>query len=243
MGQAMHHVIERASGECEDGELSEHRYFVEVDGKKISGQVDFLKRKDGTATIFDVKNTTTRKIMKGDTEDWEKQLNLYAQLARLNGEKIDGLEIIVILRDWKKGESWQKDYPAERIIKVPIKLWDETMAQKYLEERVAIHSAAASLSDDDLPECTEAERWSYPKYVAMREGNERASKVFNSMSEGLAWKAELPEEIRDEYSIDKRPGNSIRCRLPCPAAEYCSQWKREKSMAQSVIVVNTQKEI
>jgi hypothetical protein len=188
LGKAVHLLLEKhARGKY----LPEERLFAELGGWTISGQVDI--QYDETVTLdvrrlvklIDYKCTSVWSVIFGK-EDWHNQLNFYAWLAEeAKDVRVTELQVLVILRDWKKSELKQrgKDYPASPIMLIDIPLWTKEKRDWYVNERVKVHQNAEflRLTGDTLPFCTDAERWKNPaKYAVIKTGNKRAQKVLDT---------------------------------------------------------------
>lgn len=210
LGQGVHTVLERAALRAE-GMVAEQRLFADIAGWKVSGQFDTMALDKGI--LSDYKVTTVYKLSNPDA--WIQQLNVLRWLAHKNGYDIKGLEIIAILRDWKKGESERRhDYPAVSIVKVPIPMWPLEEAEEFIEERVILHRAASAGSH--IP-CTDDERWyTGTSFALMKHGGKRALKVAHT-------REELGEPA-DEQFIQERPGEYRRCQSYCEVRQFCPQW-------------------
>src|SRR5438067_8046262 len=100
LGQSAHVILERANIE----DLAEKRFFIEVDGIKISGQVDALSLTSGILT--DWKVTTVYKFKTDEAApEWIAQLNMQLEISRQNGLDADRLQIVGILRDWSRAHA------------------------------------------------------------------------------------------------------------------------------------------
>jgi len=228
-GQLVHLLLERA-GEQSRNAINEERLYAEVGGWTISGQTDTLTLTEDQRSwiISDYKFVTAYKFKRSYSgelvipEDYEQQLNLYAYLLRENGFKVDGLKIVAIYRDWSKLEAKRdKNYPQLGAETHEVPLWSEERAKGFMEERVRLHQAA----ENDLPECTDDERWAKPdKYALMPNANSaRARKLFDSRSAATLWAA--ANSMKPGWVIDHRKGANVRCENYCPVSEWCEQFK------------------
>jgi hypothetical protein len=155
-------------------------------------------------------------------EDYENQLNMYGHLLRENGFKVDGLKIVAIYRDWSKLEAKRdKNYPQLGAETHDIPLWSEDKAKAFMEERVRLHQAA----ENDLPECTDDERWAKPdKYALMPNAKSvRARKLFDSEIDATTWAA--ANKMKPGFVVDHRKGANVRCENYCVVSEWCEQFK------------------
>jgi len=217
LGSNVHEIIERAN---QKDALQEERLSMEVLGWKITGATDLYDN----GVITDFKTTSVWSILHGIKRDWEIQLNLYGILWRNAGWPVDGLQIIAILRDWSKHQVRKsQDYPKYQVVTLPIELWLPEDAHEYMTERVTLHQEAEGLKDADLPLCTAEERWERPtKYAVKVKGLKRAKRVLDSMEEAETW---AKENMKKEYEIEIRQGESVRCESYCDCAPHCDFYK------------------
>ena len=210
LGQAVHTILERA-GLRQEGMVVEERLYAEVNGWKVSGQVDTLHLE--SHKLSDYKVTTVFKQHGSDS--WTRQLNVLRWLAHQNGYEIKQLEVIGIFRDWRKTEAQRNpDYPQAAIQTIPVPLWSLEDAEEYITERVYAHQAA---SRGEAVPCTDEERWySGDTYALMKTGGKRALKVSTD-------RAELPEPSEGQY-VALRKGEWKRCEHYCDVREFCQQW-------------------
>ena len=240
-GQLVHLLLERAG---EEG-LTEERLFAEVGGWTISGQTDTLTLTEDQKSLIitDYKFVTAYKFKRNYSgelvvpEEYVQQLNLYAYLLKSgvapalgmlqeNNERmrfpVDGLKIVAIYRDWSKLEAKRdKNYPQLGAETHDIPLWSEERAKAFMEERVRLHQAA----ENDLPECTDDERWAKPdKYALMPNANSaRARKLFDSEIDATTWAA--ANKMKPGFVVDHRKGANVRCENYCVVSEWCEQFK------------------
>jgi hypothetical protein len=155
VGQSIHTLFERVANK---NLISEKRYFAEVEGWKVSGQVDIIDGKK----LIDLKVTSVWTYIYGSRiPEWTAQNNVNRWLAHKNGVEIDHLENYLILRDWVKSKSGG-NYPPIQFVTVPLELWPLEKAEGYVLERVRLHQAAQKATDEQLAGdfgCTDEERW------------------------------------------------------------------------------------
>jgi len=103
---------------------------------------------------------------------------------------------------------------------LPVKLWTQEEVRSYISARVQLHQEAERLSDADLPICTPQDRWEKPTTYAVKvKGQKRAQRVLGGMADAEAWAA---ENMKKEFEIETRPGESVRCMSYCDCNNYCS---------------------
>ena len=142
--------------------------------------------------------------------------------------KIKDLKIITFLRDWNRNNAKRDDkYPQQQILVVPIKLWSFEEQEQYIKDRVQLHQETAYgfISDESMSECNKEERWQREdSYAVRKEVNKRALKVFDNKEDAEKF---LKEKDSDEYVIDERKGEPIRCTGNyCKVNEWCSQYQK-----------------
>jgi hypothetical protein len=208
LGQAVHTILERAALR-QEGMVAEDRLYAEVAGWQLSGQFDVMQM--DTGVLSDYKVTTVYKLQ--NIDGWTQQLNVLRWLAHKNGIAVTSLEIIAILRDWKKGEAERKpdSYPQTPIVRVEIPLWSLEDAEEYILDRVQLHQYAQQGGRVD---CTDEERWyTGTQFALMKEGGKRAVKLFD----------ERPTEIPEGHHVEERPGEYRRCASYCEVRHFCRQ--------------------
>lgn len=210
MGQAIHHVLERA----DDDAIVEERYFMDVEGWSLSGQIDRMLPDEGL--IQDWKFVSTWKA-NGDAA-WTEQLNVLRQLVMANGYTVKQLEIVAIFRDWSRATAKRNpEYPQVPVKIIPVDVWDDEKAMTFIRERVLSHQKAEA--GEQVP-CSDEDRWkTETTYALMKVGGKRATKVVLNR-EDLG-------EIDDGYEVIVREGSYKRCEEFCPVSEFCTQFTKE----------------
>lgn len=230
LGHMMHNLLEEHG---HDEAITEKRFYKEVLGRTISGQVDHYK--DGKIT--DYKFTKTYKVERQSFEDWEAQLNLYSILCEDHGHKVDALRIIAVLRD-RQSFGGGPNYPKEDIVVLPFIKWSRPARERFLEQKVAQLIAAENLPDDQLPRCSDKERWMEWKEYAVYQakGDAKAKKLFHIRpnTAGVPSPYQDREECRiaaEEFCksiggyIEDRWSPPRRCEGYCPVASVCNQYQ------------------
>lgn len=231
LGSSIHTILEATAG---DREKTEERMFTTISGQIISGQFDNIMLDGNVLTDYKV---TSAYAVKGDVKpEWERQLNYYAQLARLNGHEIDQLQIIAILRDWNRSNAMRDpDYPRRNVAVVKVPMWADSYA---LEEMARDVQAQMDARDGNARPCTDEERWCQPGKVAlMKQGRKSAVKLFDTTKEAIEYikgsnivLAELgtARGTGDHY-LEARPTTWRRCEDYCAVADFCEQWKGDRT--------------
>lgn len=224
LGSALHVVAERGVAE---GHITEERLIAEVDGVKLSGAIDIQKVESDGVTITDYKFTSAW-ALRQDKPEWEAQQNIYAWLVEtVKGQKVKGIQICALVRDWSRREASVKpSYPQAPIQVLELPLWDSSYTEQYIKERIEAHRMSKVQADwgDELPPCSDDERWvRETKYAVMREGRKTAIRVFDTQHEA----DELA--IKEKGYVEVRKGEAIRCTGNfCGVAQWCSQYQRSQ---------------
>jgi hypothetical protein len=138
-----------------------------------------------------------------------------------SGLNVKRCRFITLLKDHSKTEAKRKpDYPQRPvyIYEFDVTEADLEATEARIKAKIASVTEAYKLGDDDIPPCTEEERWATAtKYAVMKEGRKTALKVCDSMSD-----AQLYMEQVGGTRIDIRPGESKKCAEYCPCAEFCN---------------------
>jgi len=218
-GTLVHKQLEEAAGK---NALTEELLTVNVNGVKVSGSADVWE--DGV--LCDFKTTSAYSVKSGLKPEWTKQLSMYALMYRNQGFTVRSAIITAILRDWSKTTAMRDaSYPQKRVCIIDVPLMSNADTLAYMEERVAIHEAAESMADDELPKCTAEERWERPaKYAVMKKGRKSAVKLHDSEFEAQVFIDGI-EKDKEKHYIEFRKGESIRCEGYCEVCGFCNQYK------------------
>jgi hypothetical protein len=221
-GSAVHNILEHGK---DDHHIVEERLFTTFEGWSISGAIDLQTLVDGKVLIADYKVTSAWTVQQ-EKQEWIDQLNLYAWLVeRVKGDKVAGLQIIGIVRDWSRREAALKEtYPQSPIVTLDIPLWDYKDREEFVRSRLTLHNEAnfAAVSGM-MPECTPEEMWEKPTtYAIMKAGGVRAKKVCNTLSEAENF---VVTKYPDHH-IETREGGRTRCESFCQAAPFCGQYQK-----------------
>ncbi len=152
-GQIAHSIIERANV----NELVEERFFTEIAGYVVSGQIDSLCLESGT--LRDFKFTTSWAFManREPKEEWIAQLNMQKLLVEANTKhKVKSLEIVGLLRDWQiRDADKNKNYPQVSVAVMPIPIWETAQTHLFVIQKMEEKLAAL----ESLPQCSSQETW------------------------------------------------------------------------------------
>ena len=220
MGTANHYVLEQIALRNPERYVTEQRFYLDIDGVKLGGQIDLFDRE--TETLWDYKVSSVYKAMSDDKLEWTKQANVNKLLCEHNGFHPKKLAILLVMKDWKRKEAeFKADYPKCAIQEIPLPIWREEETLAYIKSRINLHNAAKLIEvEDAIPVCTEEERWAKPTtWAVLKErGAKRAVNggVYELESEAIA------HAKRISGAIEKRDGSNPRCENYCQVRQWCN---------------------
>ena len=214
-GTAVHSIIEQ--GNPENALTEEYLRHELDDGSVLSGKPDLYL--DGK--ISDWKTVSVWSLIFLDADklhEYEVQLNTYAFLFRQYGFEVNELEIVMLMRDWQASKAkFDQSYPQSQVAKIPIKLWPAGEAEAFIHDRIKLFESYKDVSDNDLPHCTDQERWvKPPKWALMKKGAKRAVKLYDEKPDG---------ELEPGYYFEERPGEQWKRCEYCAACPFCNQYQ------------------
>jgi len=227
LGTALHVVAERSEV---SGHTNEERLSAGINGIILSGAIDLQKDDEDGVTITDYKFTSAWALM-NDKPEWEQQQNIYKYLVeRVKKKPVKGLKICALIRDWSRRDAQNKpDYPQAPIQVIDIPMWTFDRTEAFIKERVEMHRDSKVSADwgDELPLCSEEERWVRPTtYAVKKDGRKTAIRVFDTQDEADALLKEMPE--KDKGFIEIRKGEAVRCTGNfCGVSQWCNQYQNE----------------
>ena len=221
-GSAVHKILEQ-SEETAD-QLKENWLSVEVqNGYELSGIFDLYD--DATGTVTDYKTATVWKFIYKEFDDWRTQCLAYVWLLRKIGFNARRGEIVGMLKDHSKTKAkTDPTYPQHPVQRIGWNFTDKDLEEfeSWLKVKFAEIEQSEKLSDDDLPLCSDVERWHKPdKYAVMKEGRKTAVKLYDSEEEA---NARVEQEGKGFY-VEHRKGEDSKCLNYCSACEFCSHYK------------------
>lgn len=222
LGTSVHKLLEEKNPNA----FTEEKFECQIGEKKVVGHVDLYDMEN--AEITDYKTTSVWKIKFAEFEDWRKQGLVYAYLLKKSNLEVKRCRFIAMLRDWSKGEAQRNpDYPQSQIYEYVFEITEKDLAEieRFITEKVCDISKNEKLSDDEIPECNEEERWqSATTYAVKKEGRKTAIKVFGDKEE-----AEKNMVSLGGTFIEERKGCAKRCSDYCLCNGYCSFYKKTLS--------------
>jgi len=225
-GNVLHDILSRV-GRTDDAILVEDRVTHMFHGKEISFKPDRVVKLRGTTPslykVQDYKRCKTGVWMYGGRSSWTAQLNVYRMLLQMQ-LKIIVAQLAVEARfsNWNRMEAVKRNYPPKPVMPFKVELWDIASTEQFLIDRIELYQEVEDLPDTELPFCTEAERWNRPDTFAVKKkGRKKAYRTYTSRSQAERCKSERTNP--NEYEIEFRPGESVRCQY-CKVKPWCNQY-------------------
>ena len=219
-GTAVHSVLEKHQEG--DNEIKEARLKIPIGDYILSGQFDLYNAE--TKTITDYKTCSIQKVIRGEYEDWRKQLLIYSYMLQSIGFPVEKAEIIALMKDHSKSQAKIKaDYPKQPVRKITFTFTEKDFAEieSWLHQRFEEIAKAEKLPDDELPLCTPEERFnSGDKFAVMKKGRKTALRVLDSYEKAEEWM-----EYNGGDYIEVRKGEDKKCQDYCSACEFCNYYK------------------
>lgn len=226
------------------GSMPERRFILNHMGKEISFKPDLLERDPQNFNKFhlnDFKFTSVyalKNALNGNPKiEWVKQMNVYVWALKRLGYIVSKIHLHIIARDWRASESQrEQNYPPQQCGVVEVPIWEDKVVEEYINERIQLFIESEDKLDDDLPYCTDDERWADPDRFAVVKKTSKSSPItgyrkalpkaghFLNRSEAQMFMQNRKD--KHELQIEFRRGESRRCqRGYCKAAPFCNQFK------------------
>lgn len=231
-GIAVHSVIENAKED--EGQFKEEtlkvdlgKYWEELKGYYLSGRsdlIDLIQKQ-----IVDWKTCSAWKVIYKDFEDWRKEMLIYAWAVKDIGFDINKAEAIAFIKDHNKTKAkTSSEYP-----KLPIWVEKFKFTEKQFNEIAEfIYNKFIELKnnentpDDELPMCTESERWREPtKYAVKKKANKTATKLHDTLEDAKKHLDSLEEKFPKIYEIEIREGSDKKCLEYCSCCKFCKYYQ------------------
>ena len=231
-GTALHTSIENAP--IRNTYIQEKRIYGEIDGIKISGKPDMVKKCPAADKkqhqLIDIKSTSVWTFIYGSKdEDYKKQLSIYRWLLLKNGiETSIQAEILMLFTDWNKSKAKfdPENYPPARLATKKLNLLDYKETESFMKERIALLKCAEKLEDKDLFNCSQEELWQEKtRYALTKPGRKTAIRVFDNLEAANLFlnDSDVINRYGNNIRIETRPGKVKRCNY-CLACKFCSQY-------------------
>jgi hypothetical protein len=236
MGSGVHMMFEE---NLRLKQVMEPRYDIErtimdkIEDRIITGRFDVLW--DGKH-LYDFKTCKTwKKIFDPNLTEWHEQLNVYAHLLRNRGLDISSVNVIAIYMDWVRSRALRdRDYPQTPVVEYKLNLWDDAVSARFLRSRIVLMKENEDVRDENLPNCTDEERWMrhadsmlpYVFAVMSKPGATRALKICNTEAEAQEVASQSKSCTKGLSFIEKRYATAKRCEEYCAINSYCFQYKQ-----------------
>lgn len=224
-GQAVHALLDKETATS----FSEVDLGAKVLGKEVTGRLDCYNMQD--KKISDYKTCSVWKIKFNDFSDWYRQGLIYAWLATKNGFEVTECEFIALIKDHTQTEaSRNADYPQEPIFIYRFAVTPERLQEieTFIYAKVKEVERCEKLPDNELPLCTDEERWaSPPKWAVMKEGRKTAIRLLDS--ESAAFNYINDNNLDRKHYVQERKGENRKCNGYCIACQYCDFGKSLKN--------------
>lgn len=218
-GTAIHALLEKESPDT----FTEEKFWSKVGDWNITGRVDCYDM--AQEIIFDYKVTSAWKIVFKNFTDWERQGKIYAWLLKQKGLNVKECRFVAMLRDWSETESLRNaDYPKGQIYVHKFEITEDDLSEieKFIRDKVEQLSAYKDTPDNEIPCCSEEERWAdKTKYAVMKEGRKTAVKVFENKEDA----DKMVEELGAKHYVEERKGKDKKCTRYCSACQFCNYYK------------------
>ena len=231
-GTAFHSILENA----EETETQFKEEYLKQDlgdiceelkGYFLSGKSDLVDV--ATKIITDYNTTSTFKIVKKDYDDYRLQLLIYAWLFKKLGFEINKGEIIALLRDWQKSKAkYDSSYPQFQVQRLTFEFSNDDFEyiENFIKERFLELKKYEDIPDDELPICTDEERWREPtKYAVKKKVNKTATKLHETLEDAENHLKNLEDKFPNIYEIEVREGTDKKCLEYCSCCQFCSYYK------------------
>lgn len=224
-GTAVHSLLEKEAPET----FVEERFEQQIGKYKVTGRLDCYDMKN--KIIFDYKTATTWKYKFGDFSDWKFQGLVYAWLLRKAGLEVKECRFVAMFKDFSKTKAiTESGYPSKPVYvyKFDVTELDLEEIEKKIISKVEELEKSEDLPDDQLPLCSDEERWAKPpKFAVMKKGRKSALKLCDDRES-----AELYMSTVGGDYIEERKGSDGKCEGYCSCCEFCSYWQDNYSQVE-----------
>lgn len=225
-GTAVHALLESQK----DDNFHEEKFKVPVLNSYVTGQVDSYDMERGI--INDWKTASVWKVQLGDFADWRLQGLAYAWLLTKSGLAVNKCRFVALLKDHSKTKAKNdREYPQSPVYVYEFDVTPDDLAatERRITNKVAEIEAAYKLADDEIAECSAAERWADgEKWAVMKNGRKSAVKLFDSEADADAFAGEMG----NSHYVEHRPAVSRKCADYCPCKDFCNFYKAIKEAGQ-----------
>lgn len=221
IGTAIHSVLEAHTDNTEDI-MAEEQFTFTVGDITVTGRLDGYDVKN--KVIYDYKSAAVWKKIYNDFEDWKFQGLVYTLLLNKAGYEVNECKFIMMFKDWSptkaSTDTSYPQFPCDTYTFKPT-LNDIAEIEETIKTKVEEYTKSLPLPDEELPLCTEKERWTKPTtYAVMKKGRKTALRVLETKADAEKY---LSENGGDH--IEERKGSDGKCENYCICNKFCPYWK------------------
>lgn len=227
LGKGVHYILESARET--DTQLKEEWVSADMpNGYVLSGIFDLYD--DATGTVTDWKTTSVWKVIYDEWDDYRQQTLAYVWILRQMGfANARRGEVVAILKDHSMTKAaTDLKYPPYPVFSISWDFTDEEIEEfgKWAAEKFLEIERCEKLPDEELPLCTEEQRWHKPDtWAVVKRGNKRASKVCNSEAEAVELADKYSMKDGKPYEVQFRQGEDSKCLKYCSVCQFCEHGK------------------
>ena len=217
LGNGIHEIAEEYNKHL-DGYIAEEKIEIDVAGITVVGVHDLY-----IPLLERIDDYKTSKIISKDLglkDDYAAQMNVYAWQRRQLGQPISQLRLKYFFKDFMPTKAMyaKKDsYPRAGFMDVDVPVWDASVAEKFIADRLLAHSKP------DTP-CNDHETWrSAPKYAVCNNAlKQPCKKLCNSQLEAEEYiKNKFKPAMQSKMTVEFRKSEAIKCKYFCTCRSVC----------------------
>lgn len=225
-GTSVHALLERETPDS----FVEEKFSCGVGKYKVTGRLDSYNMK--TETIEDYKTASTWKVIYKDFKDWHAQGLIYAWLLSKAGLNVKRCRFIAMLKDHSKTKArTDASYPQSPVYIYEFGITENDIkeTEKFVIEKVKMLEANENVPDDELPMCTEEERWAKATtYAVIKKGRKTSLRNFDDKAKAEEFVTDyLKSNPKEVLSIETREGVDVKCPEYCACCEFCNYYKNK----------------
>lgn len=230
LGTIVHYILERY-GRNDDNYLTELRQGVtfDINGKRVHLHGKFDSYDVNQKHLRDYKFTKATSMLY-DKEEHELQLNILKYICDSRDMPVDRISNVYLFPHLDKMFSKKEGYPSRNIQEKEYNVRPREEIEKLIRHRLKLHSESSSLKDDDLPECTDAERWIretvWKVYLLKKDGKGFSSRAAFSSTDRKEVRDFIDRLNGERYTEEVKKGKPTAC-IYCKGNVFCNQLQKE----------------
>lgn len=179
---------------------------AQFEGWEIRGEVDLFEDN----ILYDFKVTSKYSLKFLDRlKRYEHQLQLYRYFLSQNGEEIQEIANVLLLRDWSFLRDREEIPSPLYVIKYDI--WPDKVVEEFIRQRLKLHEAEAGCDDEDM---------------MLRIRYQVGKKIFSDLDKAKEYAQKKRLSVERIYE-------PIGCMYFCEVSDYCEQWKTMRALLDS----------